>query len=532
MPNQNRLPTPVSWRKLKKLLRGYDSVETQFLIDGFKHGFKIPFHGTLAQTIAPNSRTINQSPQAVLDNITTELQAGKIAGPFDEPPLPFYRSSPIALVPKKDSQKFRTIHNLSYPYKSGSVNEGISAQDSTVQYSTFSDAIRKLNNLPPRAFLAKSDIRSAFRLVPIHPDSYHLLGFTYDNKYYYDKCLPFGLACSCQIFERFSRALEWILTTKLHVQNVTHLLDDFLFMGSTYSECNRYLLTFIALCDHLGIPIAHDKTVSPTHQLTFLGITINTLSMQTSLPQDKVDKCRLLVNQAFAAQKLTLRQLQSLIGTLNFACSVILPGRPFLRRLINLSSGIKNPFHHIRLTRDTKNDLHIWLQFLESFNGKAFILYKEPVSAASLNLYTDAAQSIGFGATLGSHWLQSKWPESWKQFNISVLELYPILVSVHVWAHLLKNHTIIFHCDNMAVVHILNSRTAKDPHLLALLRHLVLLSLKYNINFRANHIPGLTNSIADKLSRFQAVPLQSPHLQLDPSPTPLPPHLIPDNFIW
>ena len=45
--------------------------------------------------------------------------------------------------------------------------------------------------------------------------------------------------------------------------------------------------------------------------------------------------------------KVTLRELQSIIGLLNFTCSVVLPGRAFLRRLIDLSRGIQRPHFKI-----------------------------------------------------------------------------------------------------------------------------------------------------------------------------------------
>ena len=99
-------------------------------------------------------------------------------------------------------------------------------------------------------------------------------------------------------------------------------------------------------------------------------------------------------------QKVTLRELQSLIGLLNFACSVVVPGRAFLRRLINLTIGVKRPHHYVRLTRQTKKDLQIWECFLESFNGRSLFLQEDWSSSHSLRLYTDAAQSSGFGILL------------------------------------------------------------------------------------------------------------------------------------
>lgn len=63
--------------------------------------------------------------------------------------------------------------------------------------------------------------------------------------------------------------------------------------------------------------------------------------------------------------------LQSLTGLLNFACSVIVPGRAFLRRLIDLTVGIQSPHHLIRLSKDVKEDLKVWLSFLSNFNGRS-----------------------------------------------------------------------------------------------------------------------------------------------------------------
>jgi hypothetical protein len=44
--------------------------------------------------------------------------------------------------------------------------------------------------------MGKCDIEDAFRLVPIHPTDYHMLGFTWNKLYYYDRCLPMGASSS------------------------------------------------------------------------------------------------------------------------------------------------------------------------------------------------------------------------------------------------------------------------------------------------------------------------------------------------
>jgi hypothetical protein len=70
--------------------------------------------------------------------------------------------------------------------------------------------------------MAKCDIEDAFRLVPIHPTDYHLLGFTWNNLYYYDRCLPMGASSSCQIFESFSSSLHWIMENKYCAAGMYH----------------------------------------------------------------------------------------------------------------------------------------------------------------------------------------------------------------------------------------------------------------------------------------------------------------------
>ena len=60
---------------------------------------------------------------------------------------------------------------------------------------------------------------------------------------------------------------------------------------------------------------------------------------------------------------MTLGELHSVIGLLNFACCVVLPGRAFLRRLIHLTKGVVKPHHRIRLNNQARLDLRVWDDF-------------------------------------------------------------------------------------------------------------------------------------------------------------------------
>lgn len=142
------------------------------------------------------------------------------------------------------------------------------------------------------------------------------------------------------------------------------------------------------------------------------------------------------ITAVLAHRKITLVALQSLVGSLNFLCRAISPGRAFLRRLISLSKGIAKPHFKIRLSAGAKLDLRMWLEFLVHFNGVSAFLNREWESSSALDLFTDAAGSIGFGAYFQGHWVQGRWPNSLlcNPPSIAFLELYPIVVALECWA--------------------------------------------------------------------------------------------------
>ena len=125
---------------------------------------------------------------------------GWILGPFDEVSLPNFRVSPIKLAPKTVPWEYRFIHNLSYPYDEEAVNTSIPRDRVSVHYATVDDAIAHIKEVGATSHLAKNDIKSAFRIVPIHPDDHHLLGMKWQGRYYYDTMLPMGCSISCAIF--------------------------------------------------------------------------------------------------------------------------------------------------------------------------------------------------------------------------------------------------------------------------------------------------------------------------------------------
>ena len=126
------------------------------------------------------------------------------------------------------------ITYLSSP-EGSSINDGIHQQFSNVRYASVDDAMNILIKLGKSAYLAKTDIKSAFRLIPIKPEQHNFWGIELGGKYYFDKCLPMGASSSCHIYKKFSTALEFI-SKKKGIKNIIHYLDDFLIIENTYDK--------------------------------------------------------------------------------------------------------------------------------------------------------------------------------------------------------------------------------------------------------------------------------------------------------
>ena len=102
-----------------------------------------------------------------------------------------------------------------------------------------------MRHSPTPVYIAKVDVESAFRIIPVSPADRPLLGFQWKVKLFMDAVFPMGC---CAIFECFSTALEWAAKVKLGVTGMVHVIDDFLLLAHSVEKCNHDLIAFVALC--------------------------------------------------------------------------------------------------------------------------------------------------------------------------------------------------------------------------------------------------------------------------------------------
>ncbi|XP_076076009.1 uncharacterized protein LOC143046833 [Mytilus galloprovincialis] len=294
---------------------------------------------------------------------------------------------------------------------------------------------------------------------------------------------------------------------QLKVNSILHLLDDFLTIDPPDADGEKTMAIMMMIFKKLNIPIAKHKTIGPVKCLEYLGIILDSEKMEARLPLNKVDRICEFIKKLCRKKSCTKRELLQLLGHLNFASRVILPGRSFVSYLIGLSTTVNDLHHYVKLDKECRVDLEFWLLFLSSWNGVNMFYSRQFYSSYDMELFTDAASTKGFGGYFKGEWFYSSWPSNIaypdKTFSMAFLELYPIVVSAILWGSQWTTKRILFWCDNEATVAIVKKGRSKCLQIMKLMRKLTWCACKYNFHFSAKHVPGYQNDISDALSRLQ-----------------------------
>ena len=412
--------------------------------------------------------------------------------------------------------------DLSQPHGS-SINDGISKDDFPCEYSHFDEATDLVNKGGRDSLMCKLDIQHAYRLLPVRPDQWYHLCYYWEGNYYVDLVLPFGLRSSGAIFNIFAKLVRWILQHHYLIRDITNYSDDFFaVLGKIMSSAHRQLDTIISAFHDLSIPLAIDKIEGPTTFIIYLGIAINSAAMTMEIPEDKYQDSMTLLANWNNRRTSTKRQLKSLIGKLGFVSKVVRPGRMFLRRLIDLSTTVKLLHHHVTLNQESRKDIQWWLDFLPQWTATSMIPPSKTIKSSDMQFYSDAS-NIGFGAIFGNEWIQGSWSPSQTPHSISYKELYAIVAAAMTWGHLWSGKRVVFITDNKPITQIWEVGTSRCPDIMSLIRPLYLHAAKNCFSISFKHIFGLSNPIADALSRFQMPKFFSLHPTAVPTPTPMPP---------
>ena len=461
--------SPINVDKLKFELRHFpDRAKAEYVIAGLRHGFHLGFNSSSVslRSAAGNMPSASLQPSVIDSYLQNELVKGRIAGPFPTPPIPNLHISRFGVIPKKHQpRKWRLILDLSSP-TGATVTDGIPKDMFSVQYMSVDDVISGIMMYGRGTLMAKFDIESAYRIVPVHSDDLFLLGMQWRGSFFVDLALPFGLHSAPFIFTAIANLLEWIVRHNYNVVFLKHYLDDFHTLGPpNSSQCEQSLAACIKLFADWGVPLHPDKLEGPSTVMTVLGIELDSVALQARLPKEKFDRIMGLLDEWSCKKHCKRKDLESLIGHLQHACKVVPQGRTFLRRMINLLSAFRKDDHPIRLNKDFHLDLTWWRDFFRAWDGSSFFLFPQWAPLPDFQVSSDAAGSLGYGAIFEREWFTGAWSSTQMALSMAYKELFPVVVAASLWGSRWSTRRVEFCSDNMAVVEVLMVRNLSRTYL-------------------------------------------------------------------
>ena len=447
----------------------------------------------------------SRNRSVVIQKMNNELCQGRILGPYSFPPLENATYSPLYAIPKSEPGKYRLIHDLSKP-KGCSVNENIPDDKKSVHYCNVMQVAEFLKSELDLGvdtyYMAKVDLKDAYRCCPIRKEDWRYLGMQLEDKLFIDTCLPMGLGTSCRTFQTISDSLCWIFRQNNPKCKIYSYIDDFLVLAPSKSDCEAGLSRLLAQLRYLGFPVSDPKTVNPCTNIEFLGLGLDSQDLSFFVPDKKRQKITAEIDKFISSKSQRVHTIQKLVGKLAFLCMTFLPGKALLAGLYQNLAGVLSSqgWARRRINNDVRADLNVWKSFLAQSKGKPF-RFVFP-STSDVTMTSDASGAIGYGCVLDKYWFSGTWNDTWwTNQNIALLELIPVYIGVKLWQQKLSNNTLNVLTDNESLVAMINAFFSREKNINKLLKDLALFCMNENIVIRAHHLPGKRNVLADRLSR-------------------------------
>jgi len=306
-----------------------------------------------------------------------EVALGRWSKPFGKKLLPGMYSSPIGAVPKSTPGKYRLIVDQSAgPH---ALNSLIPKSQVKVKLDNIHDlgtaliAVRKKH--PKRKLtLFKSDVKSAYRQLPMHPSWQIKQVVSIDGQRYVDRCNTFGSRGGGWNWDAFASLVNWIGTEKRNIPGLLGYVDDnfgWEFEGNTkyYRPYKKHFpakqTRLLKLWDELGIPHDEEKQLSGPC-LPILGYEVDANAMTVKVPDEKKSKVvRLLRNCAHKGKSYTLKDMQSVAGSVNATLCLYPDLRSGLRGLFDEMAGKEGPSTKLTVTKSVARSLSKLADYIE-----------------------------------------------------------------------------------------------------------------------------------------------------------------------
>ena len=218
------------------------------------------------------------------------------------------------------------------------------------------DLAFRIYSLGQGCIMFKVDLSQYFRQLPLDPGDYSLIGYIIEGKIYFDKVLPMGMRSAPYIAQRMSNAIAYI-HRKLEYF-ILNYVDDFVSAEEKEIIWTAYEV-FTKLLQDLRVDISKEKLVSPTTRLEFLGITFDSRTMTIEISPQKMEEINKELQTWLLRTSARRREVESLIGKLQFMAKCIKAGRIFLSRLIQWIRNMDR-VHSYTIQIEARKDIAWW----------------------------------------------------------------------------------------------------------------------------------------------------------------------------
>ena len=475
-----------------------------WVVDGVRAVFK---DGPPPPAQFTNTKTFNDNEPVCLERLAVYRDLGALRRLSDPPPPGGYSYVQPLHAIIKPGKKARICVDMSRNFNDYTV-------DCPFRYSSVQSGVDLALQCPTAAFFVKLDISSCFLSFPLHPEDYKYFVVEAGGDFWQFVRLVFGLKNAPYV----ATLLLDVVSSALDDAGVEHTryLDDFLIVASTAALAWESARVAATIIKRFGLALAPDKVEGPLQRIEFLGIVLDSVARTLSIsPERHAELVALL--EDFAARKWSsVQRVQSLLGKLSFAATVLPGARPFLRRIIDVIAGRTSG--RVCLDGGFRSDVRYWLAHLSAWNGRApwrrceddpFVF----ASDASVSGFAYGLEAARSGAALPSHlqpgsvrcgsWSASNGDAA-RQHTSSAIqwgEFFGPLAAAVEYGALLSDAHVVFVIDNESDVAVINRLRTREPRLCALLRSLCDVALRYNFHFSAVHRYGVDNTLMDWASR-------------------------------
>jgi hypothetical protein len=318
------------------------------------------------------------------------------------------------------------------------------------------------------------------------------MGLSWDNQYYTDISVAFGIRHGAAFTQRVSQAVCDILGAE-HIFSLPYI-DDFIGGKPSLELATLAYARSLALFSELGLDLNPNKCIPPTTNITWIGVNFDSMDMTMRIPSKVIDETKTLVSAWLQKTSATRHDLQVLLGKLFHAGKCCLPARIFVGRMLSTLRDT-SPTGLATLSTNFRADLQWWHQMLPTYNGRLLIQISRPthdvyieVDDPHVTIHTNTQTTTTLlpdrVATTDHRWANR--------------ECFAVLVALQLWGAAWREAEVLLHCTDPHKLKVLVHGRSHNDTILHIARKIWRITAEHDISLSPttnNHPSHATNQV-------------------------------------